>query len=459
MNHHRSPTHSYPHNNSPLSIHATLALRQPIPTLLSPLRSGTGDDDFQSNAWFNSPSYCPPLAGLGITYRWDASANLPDELLAPEDSALQMQVDSDEGLLSFPTETRRTDIPPDDFPAPYRGSQLEENRRTAHYAQNSVLCHRDEPASLTELCFDSDMDSTASDVIGLIPDVNMFDKLRRFDLPHPGVNPLDTIRNTSLHDIEFPYREPDLPTPKDLYNDDMLPTTDSTAEQSPSPRVIQDIMSILIQPAPEFSCPPWSAAESSCSSPSWQTAASVSVNLRPPDIPDGQHHVLPAPYNLEYANTTHSSPVLNAHLGIELNQLISRAERFRSKYPERDIDRAWLSHFAGKLSDRGELLNDFRCYVIGCDQRNKRRDHILVHVGAHIGQRPFACSVCSLRFLRKNECKRHEASHSGFRPYSCDICGQSFVRQDLVKRHVKRTHGVRDENEPQKSSRKRARLH
>ncbi|KIJ19972.1 hypothetical protein PAXINDRAFT_107581, partial [Paxillus involutus ATCC 200175] len=104
-------------------------------------------------------------------------------------------------------------------------------------------------------------------------------------------------------------------------------------------------------------------------------------------------------------------------------------------------------------------LSDFRCYVIGCDQRNKRRDHILVHVGAHIGQRPFACSLCPLRFLRKNECKRHEASHTGYRPYSCDICGQTFVRQDLVKRHVRRTHESRDDNHPvPKRPRKKTRV-
>ncbi|KAF9246997.1 hypothetical protein BU15DRAFT_39373, partial [Melanogaster broomeanus] len=155
----------------------------------------------------------------------------------------------------------------------------------------------------------------------------------------------------------------------------------------------------------------------------------------------------------------HSSPILNAHLGIELNELASRAERFRTRNPGRVIDREWLSHFAGKLSGRGELLGDFRCYIIDCDQRNKRRDHMLVHVGSHIGERPFACSVCSLRFFRKNEWKRHEASHTGYRPYSCDICGQTFVRKDLVNRHVKRTHELKDENHPvQKRSNKKNRV-
>ena len=407
MKHHRSPTHSYPQNTAPLSIHAALALRHAhpsIPTLLSPLRSiantslpggGGALDDFQSNAWVNAPSYRAPLAGLGITYLRDGQP------LAPEDSALQMQIDGDEGLLSFSDEDRGTEIPPDDFPAPtvpYRGFESEENRRMAQFAPNFVHSLCNQHTSRLDLDLDSDTDPMANDIIGLIPDVNMYDKFRRLDLPHPGVNPLDTIRGTSLHDIGISYGEPALLTPKDHPIDDVLSTTASRIEQSPSPRVIQDIMSILIQPAPEFSFLPWSSANSPPAqsfSPSQPAAprSSVSIKPEPTNVPGSEHHALPAPCNLEYSNATYSSPVLNAHLGIELNELISRAERFRTKYPERDIDRAWLSHFAGKLSDRGELLNDFRCYVIGCDQRNKRRDHILVHVGAHVGQRPFACSV------------------------------------------------------------------
>ncbi|KAF8559057.1 hypothetical protein OG21DRAFT_1503516 [Imleria badia] len=366
---------------TPLSIHATLALRHPhlsIPTLLSPLRSIANTDtldDFQSNAWVNS--HRPPLSGLGITYLRD---DLDGQPLPPEGSALQMQVDDDEGLLSLHAETRG--IPPEHFPAPtvpYRGFEPEEIRRI-QWTPNFIY---------QELGLDNDVDPAASDVIGLIPDVNMYDKLRGLDLQYPGVNPLDTIRSTPLHDVGISYGQSASLTPKDYHSDDFLPAADSRGEQSPSPRVIRDIMSILIQPAPEFSFPPWSPADS----PSAQRFSQLaeprsSIKLEPTNVSDGEHRA-----NLDYPNTAHSSPVLNAHLGIELDELVSRAERFRTRYPEREIDRPWLSHFAGKLSDRGELLNDFRCYVVGCDQRNKRRDHILVHVGAHIGQRPFACSL------------------------------------------------------------------
>ncbi|OAX39746.1 hypothetical protein K503DRAFT_715826 [Rhizopogon vinicolor AM-OR11-026] len=129
-------------------------------------------------------------------------------------------------------------------------------------------------------------------------------------------------------------------------------------------------------------------------------------------------------------------------MGVALAELTIRAQRYRARHPGQGIDRAWLLRFAGKLTDRGELLDDYRCYIMGCGQRNKRRDHIVIHVGAHVDQRRFSCSECSQRFLRKNECKRHEATHTGARPHHCEECGRTYVRKDLLKRHVKRIHGL-----------------
>ena len=85
------------------------------------------------------------------------------------------------------------------------------------------------------------------------------------------------------------------------------------------------------------------------------------------------------------------TPVLDAHRGIELEELKSKAERYRLRNQGRDYDKRWLISFAGKLSMRGELMEEFRCYISGCGQINKRRDHILIHVGAHLDQRPFKC--------------------------------------------------------------------
>lgn len=87
------------------------------------------------------------------------------------------------------------------------------------------------------------------------------------------------------------------------------------------------------------------------------------------------------------------SPILNAHLGVHIDELVQNADRYRMRHPDCEIDKKWLLSYAGKLSERGELLDDYRCYVKGCTQVNRRRDHILVHVGSHVDQRPFACSI------------------------------------------------------------------
>ena len=92
------------------------------------------------------------------------------------------------------------------------------------------------------------------------------------------------------------------------------------------------------------------------------------------------------------------SPVLNAHAGVELEDLRRRATDFRARNPGVELDKSFLQCFAGRLSARGELLEDYRCYVVGCEQRNKRRDHILVHVGSHVEHRPWACRHWCVNF-------------------------------------------------------------
>ncbi|TFK43211.1 hypothetical protein BDQ12DRAFT_709042 [Crucibulum laeve] len=139
------------------------------------------------------------------------------------------------------------------------------------------------------------------------------------------------------------------------------------------------------------------------------------------------------------------SPVLNAHRGITLKDLKAKAERYKMQNGGRDYDKTWLLSFAGKLSSKGARVNDYRCYVTGCQQTNKRRDHIVIHVGAHLGQRPFKCSRCPSRFLRMNECRRHELGHLGKKTHRCNLCEGTevaFVRKDLLVRHMRRMHHI-----------------
>lgn len=110
----------------------------------------------------------------------------------------------------------------------------------------------------------------------------------------------------------------------------------------------------------------------------------------PPPVPQQVHAPLVDP----------PKPVLNAHVGIHLEELRQRAAEYRAQHPNAELDKAFLQSFAGRLSTRGELLDDYRCYVVGCGQRNKRRDHILVHVGSHVEHRPWACQHWCVFYCR-----------------------------------------------------------
>ena len=92
------------------------------------------------------------------------------------------------------------------------------------------------------------------------------------------------------------------------------------------------------------------------------------------------------------------TPVYNVHEGVSELDLQRRANRYRRRYPGRSLDRHWLLKYAGKLNKDGKAIEDYRCYISGCSQVNKRRDHIIVHICSHANERPFACSHWLLRF-------------------------------------------------------------
>ena len=85
------------------------------------------------------------------------------------------------------------------------------------------------------------------------------------------------------------------------------------------------------------------------------------------------------------------TPMSNMHQGISECDLQRRVNRFRRRHPGKSLDRHWLSKYAGKLSKDGKAIEEYRCYISGCAQINKRRDHIIVHICSHVNERPFAC--------------------------------------------------------------------
>ena len=100
------------------------------------------------------------------------------------------------------------------------------------------------------------------------------------------------------------------------------------------------------------------------------------------------------------------TPVFNMHEGISEHDLQRRANRYRRRYPGRSLDRHWLLKYAGKLNKDGKAIEDYRCYITGCAQVNKRRDHIIVHICSHVNERPFSCRYWLLRFRSFSAGKR-----------------------------------------------------
>ena len=85
------------------------------------------------------------------------------------------------------------------------------------------------------------------------------------------------------------------------------------------------------------------------------------------------------------------TPIFSMHKGVNECDLQRRANRYRRRFPGKSLDRHWLSRYAGKLSKDGRAIEEYRCYISGCAQLNKRRDHIIVHICSHVNERPFAC--------------------------------------------------------------------
>ncbi|KAJ7591335.1 hypothetical protein C8J56DRAFT_560338 [Mycena floridula] len=202
------------------------------------------------------------------------------------------------------------------------------------------------------------------------------------------------------------YYNSELPVSNETFS-----TISSPSKPAISPKRDDSIMSELLQPSPDISLP----------------FHPLKSDL---DNEDDDHSFQCLPL---------SSPISNPHRGVPIETLTQKALRYRTRHPKEPYDNPWLLQFAGRLSAAGENIDDYRCYVAGCTRTNKRRDHIVTHVGSHLHHKAFQCEICLSQFARKHELKRHEAKHSGVVEHICDQCGKTFARADIKQRHMKKT--------------------
>lgn len=56
--------------------------------------------------------------------------------------------------------------------------------------------------------------------------------------------------------------------------------------------------------------------------------------------------------------------------------------------------------------------------------------------GVVVGQRPFACDLCSKAFKHKHHLTEHRRLHSGEKPYRCARCLKTFSHSGSYSQHM-----------------------
>ncbi|XP_045606091.1 zinc finger and BTB domain-containing protein 7A isoform X5 [Procambarus clarkii] len=71
-----------------------------------------------------------------------------------------------------------------------------------------------------------------------------------------------------------------------------------------------------------------------------------------------------------------------------------------------------------------------------CSYFTPRKDHLIMHIRTHTGEKPFACPYCPSRFVQKGTLSNHIRTHTGEKPFSCPFCPQSFARNSHLRSHM-----------------------
>lgn len=70
-----------------------------------------------------------------------------------------------------------------------------------------------------------------------------------------------------------------------------------------------------------------------------------------------------------------------------------------------------------------------------CSEEFDNRNDLIKHSQAH--DKPYLCTLCGQRFLRKDYLRVHMRRHTGFKPYKCRFCSKAFPRGTDLTIHEK----------------------
>lgn len=73
------------------------------------------------------------------------------------------------------------------------------------------------------------------------------------------------------------------------------------------------------------------------------------------------------------------------------------------------------------------ILRSLRWLNAACCCQDFKIDALTVYLCALLGEKPFACDMCDMRFIQRYHLERHKRVHSGEKPYQCERCQQVFI--------------------------------
>lgn len=85
--------------------------------------------------------------------------------------------------------------------------------------------------------------------------------------------------------------------------------------------------------------------------------------------------------------------LLRSYEGVTHEAVAQKTKYYKMMNPGQKLSDDLLFSFAGRLSERGETILGYRCYISGCRKATKRKDHMGDHIRTHLGEKPFQCSI------------------------------------------------------------------